>query len=164
MDTKGNRIELSGTEAYSGIMMPMMSAMEHFEKSSMSQDTRPPRPVFIVLAVAVVDAPMIAYDINRKEDKLEFVSCHRVIRNEPDEKEDGFSAGASSHMGSQSAVDIVHKDFLGTYMTEYVRPFARNIADLMLRHHKKFASGSMFVNGYGADRTSDIWGRIRSDD
>jgi hypothetical protein len=156
---KGKGIELSGTEAYSGIVMPMMSAMEHFEKASAPRNTTAPRSVFMVLAVAVVDAPMIAYDISQDADKVKFVPWHRVIRNEPNEEDGGFLGRVGSHMGSQSAVDVVHKDFLGDYLTKYVRPFAKDFADLLLRHDEAFARGQIFVKGYGADQVSDLWSR-----
>jgi hypothetical protein len=157
---KGDRLELSGTEAYSSIVMPMMSAMEHFEKTSISRQASVSHRIFIVLAIAVVDAPMIAYDVNRETDKLKFVPWHRVIRNEPDQEQPGSWASGISHTGFQSAIDIVHKDYLGTYLTKYVRPFAAGIADLLLQNSEAFSKSHIFVRGYGEDRTSDIWSRV----
>ena len=137
---KGKGFELSGTEVYSSIVMPMMSAMEHFTKVSVSRNSAGPRTAFMPIAVAVVDAPMAAYDINKQEDKISFVPWHRVIRNEPSEQED---RGYFGHMGSQTAVDVVHKDFLRTYLTKYVRPLAQSYSELLLRHGEDLSKGSV---------------------
>jgi len=44
-------------------------------------------------------------------------------------------------------VDIVHKDFLQTYVQNHVLPFAAEFSGLAIKHDKVLATGKAFVSG-----------------
>lgn len=84
-----------------------------------------------------------------------YTTWHRVYRNEP--RKEGTFFG---HLGSPSAVDIVHRDFFETYLTQHVMPFANEFARLALRHNHELATGKAFASGFGADSGTNIEQRI----
>lgn len=153
---KGSAIELSGTEAYSSIMMPLMSAVEHFAKVSAPPRTAFWFDAFLVVPIAVIDAPMVAFDPNASEDRVNYTSWHRVFRNEPENQ-----SAAWGHLGSVSAVDIVHRDYFENYLTDHLMPFAQRFAKRAIRHNHELASGKAFASGFGEDSWTHIERRIQ---
>ncbi len=131
----GGQIELSGTDAYSSIMMPLLSAVEHFAVASAPSRRAFWFDAFIVLPIAIIDGPMIAYDAKASEDRVKYTSWHRVYRNEP-----GSEGAVWGHLGSLSAIDIVHRDFFEIYLGQHVMPFAYEFAQLALRHNHELAT------------------------
>lgn len=152
----GGQVELSGTEAYSNIMMPLLSAAHHFAMTSAPSPAAFWFDAYMVLPVAIIDAPMIAYDTNASQDRVKYSKWHRVYRNEPQEERAFYR-----HLGSLSAVDVVHRSFFETYLADNVMPFAREFALLAVKHNHELATGEAFAAGFGADSWTNIEQRIR---
>jgi len=153
---KGSTVELSGTEAYSNIMMPLMSAVEHFVKVSNPPSTFHWFDAFLVVPIAIIDAPMVAFDATESEGRVRYTSWHRVFRNEP-----GEEARVWAHLGSTSAVDVVHRDYFDTYLTDHLMPFAQRFAELTVQHNHELATGKAFASGLGENSWTNIEQRMR---
>ena len=151
---KGPDLELSGSEPYQGIVLPLMSAMEYFQQ--VSTPTHHPHyfDAYLAMAVAVIDGPMTSYDI--KNSILESVSWCRVFRNEP-----GPDSPVHAHLGALSMIDIVHRQYFQTYLLEHLLPFAKLFAGAVMRHDVELAEGRAFVSGYGFENLANLERRMQ---
>ncbi|GHH09852.1 hypothetical protein Srubr_66010 [Streptomyces rubradiris] len=140
---KGPRLELSGIDAYNGIVMPLISAATHFIEASRPPTTAHWFDAYLVCAVAVVDAPMIVATNNSSGVKLEARPWCRLFRHEPKDLGE-FLGEAGRHL----AVDVVHKDFAAQYFTDHLLPFAEYFREGALRNHEVLATGEGFIEGH----------------
>ncbi|MBX7547440.1 hypothetical protein ABZX95_15975 [Streptomyces sp. NPDC004232] len=156
---KGKELELSGTDAYNGIVMPLMSAAAHFAEASKPSERAHWFDVYLVCAVAVVDAPMVAAVSGPEGIELEMRPWCRLFRHEPDRP--GAFMG---HMGISSAIDVVHKDFFREYLQNHLLPFANEFSKRALRNDEVLATGKAFAQGFRADSSAGIEGRLQPRD
>ncbi|MFF9900515.1 hypothetical protein [Streptomyces longispororuber] len=140
---KGSRLELSGTEAYSGIVMPLISAATHFIEASRPPETAHWFDAYLVCAVAVVDAPMVVAKNSSTGVELEARPWCRLFRHEP--KNRGEFLG---EVGRHLAVDVIHKDFVAEYFNGHLLPFAEHFREGTLRNHEVLATGEGFIEGH----------------
>ncbi|MFJ9563613.1 hypothetical protein ACIRQQ_26685 [Streptomyces fuscichromogenes] len=153
---KGKDLELSGTEAYNGIVMPLMSAAAHFAETSTPPKTAHWLDAYLVCAVAVVDAPMVTAVSSPMGIELKMSPWCRLFRHEPDRP--GAFMG---HTGTSSAVDVVHKDFFRDYLQNHLLPFAEEFSKRALRNDEVLATGRAFAPGFGANSFSGIEQRLQ---
>jgi hypothetical protein len=151
---KGAEIELSGTEAYIGLVLPLIKAVQHLFVSE-----RPPKTAFsfdahLVLPVAVLDSPMIAASIKAGATILTPVPWMRVLRHEYAEVTERFRSN------TMWVIDVVHKDFFPTYLNQHVLPFVERFSQRVLKHPDELATGLGFVSGMGKDDSEEIEGRL----
>jgi hypothetical protein len=143
---KGADIQLSGTDAYHGLVLPIRSAVQHAVQANAPVATAHYFDATLVLGLAVLDAPMIAVHSGANGDpSLAQVSWRRVWRHEP-----RLDAAGRRH-GETSAIDIVHIDFLEDYLQSHLIPFAEEYALRVLRHDEELAEGQGFASGMGND-------------
>lgn len=141
---KGSDVELSGSDAYNGIILPLVKALQHFVHSQNPVDTAWYFDCHAALAIGVLDAPMISVTVDPAGPVLTAVPWVRVIRHE-------YEEDAERHDRDQlRVVDIVHKDFLHIYLDEHLLPFSKRFAERVLRHPTEIATGLAFVPGMGA--------------
>jgi hypothetical protein len=141
---KGKDLEVSGAETFNGIVLPLMKALKHFQK----QETPPPtfyaHDMHMALAVAVIDAPMIAVDVSNAGQKLTYEPWLRVIRDQAIPSED------RSDRSQILAIDVVHKDFFETYVTDHVITFAERFSAKALKHAVEIVTGEAFAPKLGS--------------
>jgi hypothetical protein len=68
----------------------------------------------------------------------------RILRHEYEEEAEHFDHE------QLRIIDVVHKDFLGTYLDQHVIPFSQRFAERALRHPTELATGLAFVSGMGS--------------
>lgn len=153
---KGPKLELSGADAYNGIVMPLASAASHFSASSAPKETFRYFDVHLLCVVAVLDAPMVEAKAIPSGTELTFTPWCRIYRHEPEDP--GVFMG---HAGKTMAIDVVHKDFFKEYLTHHLIPFGQTFSERALRHHEVLAAGRAFVPGMKADGSSDIYERLQ---
>jgi hypothetical protein len=152
---KGTDIELSGTDAYSGLVLPLIKSLEH-----LSSAERPPKTAWyfdahLSVAVGVLDAPMVVARRQKGDTGLELVPWVRILRHE-------YSAnGEFGERDRVWAIDIVHKDYLDGYITTHLVPFAKDFAARVLAHTTEIATGHAFAAGMGADCWQGFESRLR---
>lgn len=153
---KGKGLELTGTESFHGLVLPILKAMRYFQVSE-----SPPRSFryfdcHLVIGVGVLDAPMVGVRVVAQSHDLVLLPWVRVVRHETDKTADWLQRT------KLFAIDVVHKDFFQNYVNEHVLPFARRFSELVLKHQKVLASGKGFASGFGKDGLHNIEQRLEA--
>jgi hypothetical protein len=152
---KGSELVLSGSDPYQSLVFPILKAAQHFDKIQ-----KPPSTAFyfdceIVIGLGILDAPMVGVRLTDSGTKTELLPWVRVVRHEPHD-------GHSKHDSTQVlGIDIVHKDYLGTYLDHHVMPFANEFTRLVLKHPDPLADTRGFVSGMGVNSWNDIEPRLQ---
>ena len=58
-------------------------------------------------------------------------------------------------------IDVVHKDFFGTYLKEHLIPFAEKFGQSVLRHPTEIAIGTGFISGMEKDSWNNLEERLQ---
>jgi hypothetical protein len=151
---KGPELELSGTEVYGGLILPLIKALDHLSKAEAPTDTAWYFDAHLSIAVGVLDAPMVVARLQDGCTKLELVPWVRVVRHE--------ATGEEQQVPRDRlwSVDIVHVDFLPTYLDAHLIPFAEEFSRRVLRHTTEIATGQAFVPKMGMNCWDDIESRM----
>jgi len=151
---KGNELNLSGSEAYQSLIFPLTKAAVH-----LCDRKEPPKSAYyfdctLVIPLAVIDAPMVGVFLDKSGPKTQLLPWVRVARHQP------LNGAHSSERGTVLGVDVVHKDFLSTYVSQHVLPFAMSFANLALKHQHVLADAKGFAPGMGKDGWNDVEPRL----
>lgn len=137
---KGKKLELSGSEAYNALVLPLSKALHHFDMAW----TTKPRVKYagylchLALAVGVLDAPMVGVRASESSSQAILLPWVRVVRHESAEAADRERVNRPKVL----AIDIVHKDFFDVYLNEHVGSFATRFLNLVVKHQEALSSGS----------------------
>jgi hypothetical protein len=151
---KGTDLQLSGTDAYSGLVLPIIKAQQHFVASQKPVETAVYFDMHLSFAIGVVDAPLIAVECVREDPDLKLIPWVRILRHEY------ISNNEHWDRSKIWAIDVVHKDYFSVYLNDYLLPFADRLAKLALRHQQVLASGRGFVAGMGKNWATKIESRL----
>jgi hypothetical protein len=152
---KGKELELSGTEPYQLITLPLVKAMAHLQVLETPPKTAYYFDLHIGVALAVLDAPMIIVDVSSTGNQLTLAPWARVVRHE---YLDGHEWWDRTRW---FAIDVVHKDYLPEYVDRHVMPFAKRFAERALRHQDELATGLAFAPDMGKDSWTNLEGRLQ---
>ena len=150
----GGDLELSGDDGYNGIVLPLVKAAAHFEIAEQPRSTHVYFDAHIAVPVAVVDAPMMFLELVNGVSVATLKPWVRVARHEYDRESDEW------HKDRLWALDVVHIDFLETYIEEHLMPFAHEFGLRALAHHEELAEGKGFATGLGDDLFSNLEKRL----
>lgn len=121
---KSKDFELSGEVPFNQVVMPLASAAEQMRKIFHGGGTPS-----IVLSVCVIDGPMLVASGTPEAPSLALEPLVRVVHQE--------SVQNANHWERRNfAVDFVHREFLRTYVTEQVLPFANVLATRMIDYRR----------------------------
>ncbi len=151
---KGSELELSGSEAFNAIVLPLLKAMQHFQIAEAPPRTAVYFDCHIVIGLGVLDSPMVGVRVSEDSQELTMLPWVRVIRHQTD---------SPSYRGPHNklwALDIVHKGFVKTYLDNHLLPFAKEFARLSTKHQEILATGEAFAKGMGKNPFKDIEGRL----
>jgi len=137
---KGSELELSGSDPFLSLVSPLIKSLQHFQVAVNPPDTASYFDLYLTLAVAVLDAPMLGVRVQESGNEIVPIPWVRTVRHE-------YFEGPLWERGRGFAVDIVHKDFLGTYVEQHAEPFAVDFSKLAIKHHQVLATGRAFVSG-----------------
>ncbi len=135
---KGSDVILSGEEAYSGIVLPLVKALHHLKVAEAPPTTAHYFDVHYAVALAVLDAPMLKFE-NGSATMAPWV---RLLRHEA-----GDSRLGKNDRGITVAVDLVHREFLDTYLRDHLIPAGQDFAAKVLRHPQEVADCEGHLNG-----------------
>lgn len=152
---KGAELELSGVEVYSGLILPLIKALHHLRIAEQPVQTALYFDAHLVIALGVLDAPMVAVSVENGATALTLTPWVRVLRHEYMEEAEKWERDRLW------AVDIVHKDFLPVYIQTHALPFAQRFSERVLRHTIELMVGKGFVSGMKKDLTSPIESRLK---
>jgi len=148
---QGKEVRLSGAEPYNELLLPLARASDHALKRLKPADS--PKILFasLVLSLSVLDAPMVLVENPEKPEDPLLTPWVRVIRHEV--TKDPMSWDPFRHY----AVDVVHVDYLDTFIENSLLPFASEFAG---RAREKV--GVFFTGGEVADLEAYDWKDIRA--
>lgn len=152
---KGAELELSGSDAYNGLVLPLVKSLKHFVKTMAPPSTAWYFDCRLAVAVAVLDAPMLSAGIGEGGVVLTDVPWVRVLRHEYKEGDHQLDREMMCF------IDVVHKDFFGTYLKEHLVPFAEGFGQSVLRHPTEIAVGTGFISGMEKDSWSNLEERLQ---
>lgn len=141
---KGADLELSGTEPFQGLILPLVKALRYHSVQVTPPKTAHYFDAHLAVAIAVVDAPMVGVRIDDADQALVSVPWVRVLRHEAVEADHKFDRE------QLYAVDVVHREFLSTYLNDHLKPFAQKFGAEALAHAEELATGQAFIEGLGA--------------
>ena len=149
---KGKNFELSGSDRYHALVLPLTKAMKHFQIAERPPATASHFDIHLGLGVAVLEAPMVGV-APASDSSLILMPWVRIFRHEYQDTEKWYERNRLY------AVDLVHKDFFEKYLDEHAIPFAEQFGRRVSRHREVLASGKGFVSGQGI---KDIESRLRA--
>ena len=151
----GKKLTLSGSDPYQNLMLPILKAADHFDQTQIPPPTAHYFDGHLVIGVGVLDAPMVGVRLTDSGPNTELLPWVRVVRHEP-------TGEASKYTSSRvRGVEIVHKDYLNQYVDRHALPFAREFAQLVLKHPDVLADAKGFVPGMGKNSWTEIETRLQ---
>jgi hypothetical protein len=151
---KGPGLELSGSEAYSGLVQPLVKAQRHLSVAASPRASHVYFDGRLSIAIGVLDAPMLAVD-PADGGLATWLPWVRCIRREYDAKAEW------SDREQEWYLDIVHSSFLSEYITRHVMPFAELFGKRAIRHAETLANGKGFAKDMEVHGFRDIEPRLR---
>ena len=153
---KGKDVELSGTDAYQNLVMPLVKSLQHFDNL-----TKPPKTAFycdchIAFGIGLIQGPMVGVKVYGTKHKTELIPWVRVSRHESYENKDWTKRQRIY------SIDIVHKDYFRIYLYNNLLPFAKSLAEKILKHQIVIAEGKGFVKGMGENWQTTIEERLET--
>lgn len=136
---QGKNIVLCGSDSFNSLMFPLVKAIQHFRREATPPTTARYFDCYIVLAVAVLDAPIIVSWTEQEEQKQEMRSWVRVLKNVARDNAD------HTRRSDVYAVDVVHKDFFDSYINDHVLPFSQEFSKRVQRHGRELATSKGFI-------------------
>jgi len=151
---KGSDVELSGSESFHGLALPILKAMHGFHIAESPSKTALYFDCHLAIGIGIIGAPMVGVRVSEQSHDLTLLPWVRVVRHETDEISDW------GHWTRLFAIDIIHKDFLQDYLDKHVLSFAQKFSKLTLKHQQVLASGEAFAKGIGKDGLHNIEHRL----
>jgi hypothetical protein len=152
---KGSELELSGSEAYNGVVLPLIKALQHFAIAEKPVQTALYFDAHLTVAVGVLDAPMVGVKMAGGVTELVLLPWVRILRHEY------LSDADHWHRSKLWVVDVVHKEYFSEYIEKHLVPFVQRFAQLAIKHQHVIATGKGFASGMGRESWSNIEGRIQ---
>ena len=146
----GKKVILSGSEPFNSIIMPLAQASDHAMATyghSVKREFVYPQ---LIICVAVLDAPMVLVESPEQCSDPILTPWVRVIRQEPDLGQ--FADGPIKAY----AADVVHVDFIDTFIDALALPFAEEFGKRAIR----LGSGPMLNGGQVPDSNQWDWTEI----
>lgn len=131
-DRKGDGFELSGAVPFNKVVLPLASAMEQMQLVWHGASVSP----MIVLAMCVIDAPMVVARGTPEDADLTAEPCVRVLHQEAMPKHNHW-------MWRHYTVDFVHRRYLGKYIDDHAIPFAEALAGRLIQYQARSPKGSL---------------------
>lgn len=136
---KGKDLELSGSESYNSLILPIIKSLLHFQVAAQPPETAVYFDAHLALGVGVLNAPMVGVKVFEKGNEQILLPWVRIIRREYFEDLERWKRS------KLFVIDIIHKDFFQEYVEKHVMPFANDFSTLALKHHQVISSGKGFV-------------------
>ncbi len=152
---KGRGFELSGSDPFLKIVMPLVKAMKHFVESQKPPTTARYHDFHITVPIGVLDAPMVGVTFKDGDPETTLVPWVRVFKHE------STKAQERSERSKVYAIDLVHRNYLENYLELHLIPFAATVAERGIKHDVVLAELEGFIPGMGKDSWTDLEKRLQ---
>lgn len=151
---KGKELELSGSDAYNGLVLPLTKAVQHFVHAERPGETAQYFDAHLVIGVGVLDAPIVNIELKNGSPTLTMTPWIRILRHEYVDDSGWWERN------KMRVVDVVHRDFFSEYISQHLLPFAEEFGCLVLKHNKEISTGEAFVSGMHSERGFNFEARM----
>jgi hypothetical protein len=135
---KGKRLDLSGSVPFNQVILPLVSALQHFIRQHKHAGSRTAVSTCVALPVCVVDAPMVSVKGAPGDSQLTMSPWIRAVRQEAVEERHGMS-------WRYYVVDFVHRAYLSRFVKDHLLPFAEQFAERALAGQQLLRAGQAQV-------------------
>lgn len=138
VERKNKKLEVSGTVPYNSVVLPLASALDHYRRTwSVLQEQKCYYPS-IAVCLSILDAPMIVARGTPEEPHLANEPWVRIVRQE--------AIYEGNHWRRRDyVVDVVHRQFLTTYVSDYLLPMGEEVATRMKDREDLIIAGKGLV-------------------
>lgn len=147
---KGKEIELSGSETFHALVLPLLKAMQYYKLAEVPPETARYFDCNMVVGIGVIDAPMVGVEVSEDENEMFHLPWVRVVRHQVGEDLDPYGRT------TLFALDVVHKDFFREYLSKHLFPLASEFANLVFKHQQVLASGEGVLGRGGRIGVTEI--------
>ena len=151
---KGKSFEATGTDAYVSSVLPLVKATHYLSKAASPGPLVRHFDCRALLAICVLDAPMVLVGSGADPHSTSFVQWVRLVRDEPRER-------SPLSVPETFTVDFVHREFFTAYVADWVRPYSADFARRVEANETVLAECRAFVPNMGSRDWSDISGALQ---
>lgn len=131
---EGDHLRVADSEPFNELARPLTDAMRHYEALEAHRGEASYLS-HLVVGLVVLDAPMVSVQISESGSETSMTPWVRVARHETIEVRD-FRRG-----GKLFAIDVIHKDYLQTYLNDHLFPFTETFSQLLEKYRNTLVSG-----------------------
>jgi hypothetical protein len=136
----GKKAELSGTEPFNTIILPLVRALRYAVAQARSPQQDAAIFPTLTMCIAVLDAPMLVVESPQKAEDPVLRPWVRVVRHESSSDRTGSSRSRFY------AIDFVHADYLANFLAGHLLPFSEQFATLAARGEDVLRYGGQVPN------------------
>jgi len=134
-ELNGDKVRLSGDDAYNSVVLPLVKATRHAESLYNGAGKKGSRLLTLILPIAVIDAPMLLVETPQTSRDPVASPWLRIVRQEAREGDQGWYRW--------DAIDAVHIGFLDAYLSDHLLPFLRTFASRVVRQKDVLRQGGI---------------------
>ncbi len=148
-ERKGKELDLSGTVPFNQVMLPLLSALQHFVEGQKEIGSTERVPSCMTLCICVLDASMVCVGGSPESPQLELCPWVRVIRQEA-------AMGRQWVTTRHYVVDFVHRSFLNSFIREHLLRFAKAFAERAVGREQLLCAGKGCVPNWDSWTFNDL--------
>jgi hypothetical protein len=148
-ERKGKELDLSGTVPFNQVVLPLVSALQHFIDQQKTVGSRDAVSACLALPICVTDGPMVSVQGGPEAPELTMCPWIRVVRQEAAEERHWMS-------WRYYVVDFVHRAFLGMFVRDHLLPFVDQFAERALSAEQHIRAGKASVPDFDAWTFHDL--------
>lgn len=147
----GKKVELSGTDPYNSIVLPLAKAFDHASRLFKAAPSVSRIYPMLTLCIGVVDAPMLVVEAPDRASDPVLSPWVRIVRQEAN------TADSPWEWYRFYYADVVHAGFFGEYLQKHLIPFAQEFGKRVAELKKVFVHGANVK-----DVTNWTWEELRA--
>lgn len=148
-ERKGKELDLSGTVPFNQVVLPLVSAVQHFANLQKTVSMQGRVPACLVHPICVLDAAMVLVQGGPELPRLMLCPWVRIVRQEATKEGRG---GFWRHY----VVDFIHRGYLETFVHQHLIPFADQFADRAISVELLLCEGKGRVPDFDAWKFEDL--------
>lgn len=130
------RPDFTDETIYREIVLALVKATKYFRSVTNPTESTLYFDAYVTIPLCVLDAPMFVVEPDKDSLSLSLQPWVRISRQEAGDAHPFWAAQLDHFL-----IDVVHREFLSTYLEEHLFPFWRVYHDVTLSHQKEIIDG-----------------------
>jgi hypothetical protein len=148
-DRSGKDLDISGEVPFRAVLLPLASALHHWADMRKVEADRQRYFPSLTLMLCVLDAPMVLVRGIAQAPELVLQPWVRVVRQESSRDHAFLSY-------RHYVVDFVHIDYLATFLSDHLLPFAGQVATRIQEARPNLPTGRWIVKDWDSWTWADV--------